>query len=122
VREGPRKVGQASCDISVSQVMPAKIQAQVFEITSVYTPPEFRTQGHGRALLAAVCEEADGFRAILVLTVQAAKGSRMDNERLAKWYSELFGFVVIQPNIGLMARMPQIPKIYVPNIKSRSTK
>jgi ribosomal protein S18 acetylase RimI-like enzyme len=119
MREGPRKIGQASCDVATSAAMPSKIRAQVFEITSLWTPPEFRSQGHGRALMTAVCEEADGFRAILMLTVQAAKDAQMNNARLRKWYEDLFGFRVVQANIGMMARMPQTPKIYVPNTKNR---
>lgn len=83
------------------------------EVLSVFTPPAKRSEGHASDLMKKVCDEADRHSITLVLFVDPFEPSggvenhEAKHEMLVDWYSNYFGFTVIQkaPAV-MMARMP----------------
>jgi hypothetical protein len=74
------------------------------ELTKLETPVEHRKNGDATALLHAICDEADTQRLVLLLHVEPFGDADMGSSQLEAWY-EKFGFMVIQPEPKLMARM-----------------
>lgn len=76
----------------------------VREIIEVFTKPEGRKQGSASSLLREVCDDADVKRVVLILQPKPfGRGRRFTG--LEGWYAK-FGFVRIQDEPVLMARMP----------------
>lgn len=93
---GEREKDGATLQVNICQAIPPKLRIETREITDVHVPATSRKTGLGTALMHQVCDEADGLNITLLLTC---------SNELRRWYSR-FGFIVLQDDIGLMARMP----------------
>lgn len=80
----------------------------VLELVRVWTDVEARRQGYATDLMMAIIDDADAGSDVLMLSPKPF-GSGKGIKELAKWYKR-FGFVVIQKEPLLMARMPQADK------------
>lgn len=96
--------GSASCVVGICSALPGWMQEQTLEVSRVHVPEEDRRKGYATALLKHVCEQADGTNKTLILTVEPYE-PEMSLEQLRDWYAR-FGFVEIQVEPCLMARMP----------------
>lgn len=86
------------------------MQEGIREVLSVFTPEPDRRKGYATALLRAVCEEADKYGKVLMLTA---------SDELTPFYRK-FGFKVIQGEPVLMARRPHIEARSAPIIANNS--
>lgn len=82
------------------------MRTQTRELSALEVPVESRRAGHATALMHDVCSEADEAGITLVLFVQPFNDPDMSRAQLAAWYARSFGFVPIQAEPMLMARMP----------------
>jgi GNAT superfamily N-acetyltransferase len=99
----------SSCSVGHSQAMPIG----VFEVSNIYTLPEYQRQGYATALLELVCHDADIESAVLALI------PRFD--WLVKFYEKL-GFTIIQKKPILMARPPKVFTVKLNTISSACNK
>ena len=106
MKPGKRTEGHASLKLGFCQAVPAPMRGKVREISSVEVPQEHRGQGHARALMRKVCQEADLNHMALLLEVEPYGDEPMTTEQLAYWYERL-GFKVIQPSPLVMVRPAQ---------------
>lgn len=98
-------LGPASVVVGVCTALPEEMQAQTLELTRMHVPEDERRKGYASALLKHICEQADGVNKTLVLTVQPYGDMDLTKEQLRDWYAR-FGFIEIQVDPCLMARMP----------------
>lgn len=98
---GERRDGPASLMLVESVLVAPHLREQLREIVRFYCEPEHRRQGHGSALLGAVCLEADQARRVLLLHVQPEED--IPAEDLEALYAR-FGFARLQDEPLLMVR------------------
>ena len=117
MKPGVRHYENATCKVSICTAIPNSMRARTREITHVDVPENLRKQGMATQMLLNVCDEADAHKMVLVLFPKPfGEGSKMDQEELVRWYSEKFGFHVIQGKPIMMARMPfSTPGVFKPN-------
>jgi GNAT superfamily N-acetyltransferase len=92
---GPRTHEGASLLISQPSIKGLPPDANLREITKVYTTPERRRQGDARWLMCEVCIEADEHGTVLMLTPQPFDDAAMDEGALELFYRR-FGFQIGQ--------------------------
>lgn len=108
---GEREKDGATLQINICQAIPPKLRVETREISDVHVPAKQRKTGLGSALMHQVCDEADSGNITLLLTC---------SNELRRWYAR-FGFIVLQDNIGLLARMPgSTPRTLTPINKAIS--
>jgi predicted GNAT family acetyltransferase len=123
---GERQLGPAVCRVRRCAALPAKMQDVMREIHRLVVPDNVRHQGYGTTLMHRVCREADAAGITLVLFVGAfGREEDMDNDALLKWYTEQFGFVVLQTKTDntdmMLARMPgSTPRVLSMNPVARA--
>lgn len=103
---GPRTLGDASLTIGVCKALPPDMRPQTRELASLLVPVHKRREGQATALMHQVCEEADKAHVTLVLFVNPFEEPDLGKSQLAAWYAKRFGFIEIQAEPQLMARMP----------------
>lgn len=103
---GPRTLGNATLTIGECRALPKDMRAATRELSGLFVPIESRHSGHATALMHDVCSEADETGITLVLFVQPFDDPDLSRAQLADWYARRFGFVPIQAEPLLMARMP----------------
>lgn len=82
------------------------MRKDVREISQLECLPEGRRLGNATELLTNICKEADSKKMILMLTVEPfGDGPQMTKEQLMEWYESTFGFLVIQAEPLILARM-----------------
>jgi hypothetical protein len=86
---GTRTYESASLLIAIPQAVPPHMRDGMREVLSVRTPAEDQRKGYATALLAAVCEEADAARKVLLLMPK--QQGDMSQAQLIGWYQR-FGF------------------------------
>lgn len=106
--DGLIKNEHAKATVKPSDTLPAG----VLEISNVFTEPAFRKQGYATELIKQITNAADESKTVLALMCKA---------ELTRWYAR-FGFVVIQKQPILMARMPQIFKVKMTPIAQATDK
>lgn len=82
-------------------------------ITRLYVLDKYRGHGHGRALLRALCTQADRENKDLLLSVQP--DPEIDESRLLSFY-ESFGFTALSDGTTMLRKWVALPKVV-----SRST-
>lgn len=103
---GLRTLGEATLTIGVCRALPPEMRPQTRELSGLEVPPESRGEGQASALMHQVCDEADAAGITLVLFVQPFNDPDMGRAQLIDWYAKRFGFMPIQADPPLMARMP----------------
>lgn len=98
---GPRANAYASCKLAIPTALPAEMRGPVVELRSLKTRKDKRGMGFAKALMTAVCTEADERRRFLFLRVEPEDGT--DTEALANFYIRN-GFQPIQAEPLLMLR------------------
>lgn len=107
MKNGQRTHNAASLIVDDCRALPVKMRPVTREIHHVYTPAAHQGQGDATELLHSVCAEADDAGITLVLWPQPyGDDIALSRQQLIDWYSKRFGFVQIQPDPPLMARMP----------------
>lgn len=107
MKNGQRTHGAASLIVDDCRALPTKMRPVTREISHVHTPAEHQGKGDATELLHQVCREADLTGITLVLWPQPyGDDIALSRAQLIDWYSKRFGFVQIQPDPPLMARMP----------------
>lgn len=101
---GKYKHGQATCELKRSGSLPKEMRDGIRELVKLHTPVERRKNGDATELLRSICDEADTQRIVLMLTVEPFGDPDLGASQLEAWY-EKFGFMVIQSEPRLMARM-----------------
>ena len=108
LRPGHFQLGPASCQLSVADRVPGKLQPATRYLSDLAVEPEARGQGYARALLEQMIDLADRNGIVLMLEVRADADSPLDDAALANWYGRL-GFVTMRRPVGgqtrLMARL-----------------
>ena len=103
---GWRRHGGARLRIRQSNALPAELRGATREIHSLETAPAARGQHHATLLLRKVCDAADRAGITLVLWPQPwGDNPSMTRDQLIEWYERRFGFLVVQVEPVLMARM-----------------
>lgn len=111
MKPGLREHGPASLKVRVAKALPQKMRANVFEITSVRTEPEYRGRGHARSLMLDTCLEADLAGKFLLVHVEPDPDSPIDEIKLSDFYAGL-GFRPLQSSpVKLMIR-PCVGKLH----------
>lgn len=108
MKTGNRMLGNtAYCRVRRCMALPEHMRDGTREITGLSVVSGRRNEGLATTLMHKVCREADEAGLVLVLFPQPFDGGELDQERLIQWYSQRFGFQVIQvaPET-LMARQP----------------
>ena len=100
---GTRTHGHASLKVGVAKALPQAMRRQVMEVSAVRTEPEYRNRGDAGALMFATCTDADLAGKFLLVHVEPAPDSPLDQQRLAEFYAR-FGFAPIQADPLLMVR------------------
>lgn len=95
----------ASVMVGVCTAIPEWMRAHTLELSKLHVPEEDRRKGYASALLKLVCEQADATGKTLLLTVKPYDDMSLSGEQLRDWYAR-FGFIEIQVEPCLMARMP----------------
>ncbi len=103
---GPRTRGAASLNIGVCKALPKEMQDKTRELSALEVPLHARNEGQATELMHEVCAEADNAGITLVLFVAPFGDIDLSRQQLADWYARRFGFVPIQAEPILMARMP----------------
>lgn len=85
----------ASLTLSRPTIEGLPTDANLIEITRVYTKPERRKKGDARWLLCEVCVEADGTDTVLMLNPKPFDDEPMDADALEGFYRR-FGFKTVQ--------------------------
>lgn len=106
MKQGPRLLGEARLTIGECKALPAHMRTRTRELSALEVGPESRRAGQATALMHEVCQEADDAGITLVLFVQPFGQWELSRTQLADWYAKRFGFVPIQAEPMLMARMP----------------
>ena len=107
--------GHATCELKRSVQLPVDIRDGVRELTKLHTPIEHRKNGDATQLLQQVCDEADTQGIVLLLHCEPFGEPDLAASQLEAWY-EKFGFMVIQAEPKLMARMVGAsPRVLSPN-------
>lgn len=102
---GWRKVGAATARVRRHPHLPAKLQARTREVIELECTDQ--RKGYATTLMHSICREADKHGITLVLTPGPfGDNISMSTEELTSWYERRFGFMVIQSEPTLMARMP----------------
>lgn len=102
---GERKLGPARLKLSVPQIR--GVPPNLREVSELEVPSEQQRQGFGTTLLHAVCREADAAKVVLMLAPQPfGDHIAMSKDELSVWYCEEFGFMPVQAEPLLMARLP----------------
>mgnify|MGYP001578879612 CR=1 FL=1 len=106
MQTGPRSLGASSLEVRISMALPTRMRARTREITKVHTDPEAQRRGDATRLLEQVCSEADALGITLVLWPKPyGDDIALSQAQLIAWYGK-HGFLQIQPEPPLMARMP----------------
>lgn len=113
---GLRTLGNATLTIGVCKALPPEMRPQTRELSGLSVPIESRRTGHATALMHDVCCEADEANITLVLFVQPFDDPDLGRTQLAEWYSRRFGFMPIQADPLLMARMPGSTPRYLTSV------
>jgi hypothetical protein len=103
---GIRQHKAASCRVAVPMGLPEDMRDATRELVGVQSGNP--RKGHAKALLRAICSEADADWVTLLLHVEPFNDG-MDIDRLKKFYAGC-GFVEIQKDPCLMARSPVFHK------------
>ncbi len=107
MNQGPRTLGHASLQVRVCMALPQRMRDETREIAHLHCDRDAQGQGEASALLRQVCEEADAARMTLVLWPRPyGDDIALSQTQLVEWYARRFGFVQVQPDPPLMARMP----------------
>lgn len=101
---GKYQSGQATCVLQRSVQIPVEMRDGIRELTKLHTPIERRKNGDASQLLHDVCDEADRQNLVLLLHCAPFGDADLGASQLQAWY-ERFGFMVIQAEPKLMARM-----------------
>jgi GNAT superfamily N-acetyltransferase len=94
---------------SSAEVVDAKIKGApgLMQVIRVWTEPKHRHTGSASALMDEICADADAESKVLMLSPKAfGSVDRPPVDTLIEWYGS-FGFIIIQENPTLMARMPK---------------
>lgn len=113
---GQRTLGDATLTIGVCRALPNEMRAQTRELSALFVPIESRKAGHATELMHDVCSEADEAGITLVLFVNPFDEPDLSRAQIADWYTRRFGFVPIQADPMLMARMPGSTPRYLTGI------
>lgn len=106
MQTGERRVGPASCRVRRSNALPLALREGCREVASLRVPAWAQGQGYATTLMHKVCREADAAGLNLMLWPQPwGDDISMSRDQLAAWYERGFGFVTIQPEPMLMARL-----------------
>lgn len=106
MNSGPRLLGEARLTIGECKALPAHMRVSTRELSALEVPAESRKSGQASALMHEVCQEADDTGITLVIFVQPFGQFDLSRTQLAEWYAKRFGFVPIQSDPLLMARIP----------------
>ena len=107
MNQGPRTLGGASLQVRVSMALPRDMRDQTREIARLHCERDSQNSGEATRLMHQVCEEADDAGITLVLWPRPyGDDIALSQSQLIDWYARRFGFVQIQPEPPLMARMP----------------
>ena len=102
MKPGEIHLGPASCEIGICAAVPPERRPHVREITKLWVQPGQRRNGHGTALLEALCEQADAESVALLVHVEPFRDA-IDASVLAKWYGQ-HGFLPINFEPFIMVR------------------
>lgn len=102
---GRRVFGAASCKLGRTVQVPESMRDSIVELSALFCPPEQRKQGYARSLMNMICDEADRDGKLLLLHASPYAEGGMNAEQLEQWYGVQFGFMAIQAEPRLMARM-----------------
>lgn len=103
---GFRRVGGASLRLRIPQSLPKHMHDKMREVVELKTDPSLRKRGYATSLMHSVCRDADKYVRILLLYPKAFQDEQgLNDGQLQDWYSRQFGFMPIQANPVLMARM-----------------
>lgn len=102
---GPRQLAYASCEVAICQAVPPHMRSGVREIIKLTVDKDHRGEGHAKALLADLAQEADQRRIVLMLIVQPFdEDGYADIPALERLYASV-GFKTIQTEpVVMMAR------------------
>lgn len=103
---GTRTLGDASLTIGVCKALPPEMRPVTRELSELLVPVASRHEGQATRLMHQVCDEADKERITLVLFVDPFDEPDLGRSQLADWYARRFGFIPIQADPLLLARMP----------------
>lgn len=117
MKPGVRHYENASCKVAICTAIPNSMRAKTREIVSIDVPENLRRQGMATQMILNICDEADAHKMVLLLFPKPfGDGPKLTVDGLIKWYSEKFGFQVIQAKPIMMARMPfATPGPFKPN-------
>lgn len=101
---GKYQSGHATCVLKRSAQIPVEMRDGIRELSALETPVEHRKHGDASKLLHDVCEEADRQNLVILLHCEPFGDIELGASQLQAWY-ERFGFMVIQDEPKLMARM-----------------
>lgn len=101
---GKYQSGQATCFLKRSLQIAEEMRDGIRELTKLQTPVAGRRKGDASQLLGMICDEADTQGLVLMLHCEPFGDSDLASSQLEAWY-EKFGFMVIQAEPKLMARM-----------------
>jgi hypothetical protein len=102
---GARTLGPARLELRRPQFKDAPPNLR--EIIELEVPSAEQRKGYGTSLVHAVCREADKYRFVLMLAPQPfGDHIAMSKDELSVWYCEEFGFMPVQTEPLIMARMP----------------
>lgn len=113
MQTGPRVLGSASLNVRVSVALPARMRDRTREITKLQTAADSQHTGEAGRLMEQVCDEADTHGITLVLWPRPFGDIALSEAQLIAWYARRFGFVQIQPDPPMMARMPNSTPRYL---------
>lgn len=101
---GKYQQGHATCELKRSTQIPTDMRDGIRELVKLETPVKHRGKGYASALLKSICDEADTQCIVLMLHVQPFGDYDHSSSQLEDFYAK-FGFMVIQADPRLMARM-----------------
>jgi N-acetylglutamate synthase-like GNAT family acetyltransferase len=97
------------------------MRAQTRELVHLFVPVEKRGEGQASTLMHQVCNEADQHGITIVLFANPYGDADLGRSQLIKWYAKEFGFIPIQADPPLMARMPgSTPRMLSPVARAAS--
>lgn len=106
MQNGVRTHLAASLVIGDCKALPKSMRPQTRELSHLQVPADKQGYGDATALMHLTCEEADRFGLTLVLWPRPFGDIALSAGQLADWYARRFGFLLIQQDPPLMARMP----------------
>ena len=107
MKTGEHTLLSASCRLAYSMQVEPELRGKVRVLTHLFSG--VKRMGHAKSLMNRLCAMADEGDITFLLNPRQ-EGPGMSDEQLADWYSESFGFFMLQPKtdaqVMLLCRLP----------------